>query len=350
MEVSDNQPVDKQREDSWNELSEKKVQEECHACRTTTETVQDERKEDKIRTVGVLNQSNQQQNFSGIDQCEPPIAHVHPSFPSFLKSSLRNPGIHVKLNLPKLVIPEQLPQIEEIAIRNLHALLRYNNFVVLHRPTLAFFVLGAELDVRAAAQCFVNFHNLSKTEEFKSPNRERMEAIEADGLIEGFVWHKDGTFGPLINLQKWNVQNHTAAYVLREALCYIFNMADLAHVRRGLTAVCDARNFTWRAFAPFEQANFITTLRSVMPIQNRRKLYLDPGWYFMVADSVLRPLLPDSVNKKSVVLSRYEAAHTHPLLVLPRSKTGMVSNKDILHLSTDIQVNFRFFLDCGMTR
>jgi len=206
--------------------------------------VQDERKEDQIRTVGILNQSNQQQNLNDVAQCEPPIAHVHPSFPSFLKSSLQNPGLHVKLNLPKLVIPEQLAQTEEIAIRNLYALLRYNNFIVLHRPTLAFFALGAELDVRAAAQYFVNFDNLRKTEEFKSPNRERMEAIEVDGLIEGFAWHKDGTFGPLINLQKWNVRNHTAAYVVREALCYIFNMVDLAHLRRGLTAVCNVQNFT----------------------------------------------------------------------------------------------------------
>jgi len=205
--------------------------------------VQDERKEDQIRTVGVLNQSNQQQNFNGVAQCEPRIAHVHSS-PSFLKSSLQNAGLHVRLNLPKLVIPEQLPQTEEIAIRNLHALLRYNNFVVLHWPTLAFFVLGAELNVRAAGQFFVNFHNLSKPEEFKSPNRERMEAIEADGLIEGFSWHKDGTFGPLINLRKWNVRNHTAAYVVREALRYIFNMVDLTHLRGGLTTVCNMRNFT----------------------------------------------------------------------------------------------------------
>jgi len=70
----------------------------------------------------------------------------------------------------------------------------------------------------------------------------------------------------------------------------------------------------------------------------------------MVADSVLRPLLPDSVNKKTVMLSIYEVPHKYPLLVLPRSLYGMVSNNHILHLSTDRQVNFRFFLNCGMAR
>jgi len=129
-------------------------------------------------------------------------------------------------------------------MRNLQALLHYNNFIVLDRATLAFFAIGAECDVRAAAQCFVNFHHTANTVEFKSPNQDQMEAMEADVLIEGFAWHKDGTFGPLINIQKWNVLNHTAAYIVRECVCYIFNMVDLTRLRGGTTAIFNLRNLT----------------------------------------------------------------------------------------------------------
>jgi len=85
-----------------------------------------------------------------------------------------------------------------------------------------------------------------------------------------------------------------------------------------------------------------------MPIQNRKRLFIDPGWYFLVADSVLRPLLPDSVNKKSALILLCEVPHAYPLLVLPRCLAGNVNNDRILHLSTDKQLNFRFFLEGGM--
>jgi len=324
----------------------KEVQEECHVC-TTTERLGDERKEAEVRSSEILNKAWLPQNINVIGRSEPPIAHVHPSFPPFLNTSLQNPGIHVRLNLPKLVIPEILLQFEEIAIRNLYALLRHNNFIVQDRPSLAFFALGAELDVRAAAQFFVNFVSLANTEEFKSPSRERMEAIEADGFIEGFAWHKDGTFGPLVNLQKWNIRNHTAAYIVREGLCYVFNMVDLARLRRGITAVFNAQNFNWRAFAPFEKAKTIAMWRSVMPLQMRKRLYIDPGCYFLIANSVMRPLLPDIVNKKTVMLLLNEVRHTYPLVVLSRSLTGMTNNKYIMRLSADKQLYFRFFLNGG---
>jgi hypothetical protein len=84
-----------------------------------------------------------------------------------------------------------------------------------------------------------------------------------------------------------------------------------------------------------------------MPVQLRKSIYIDPGWYFVVANSVLRPLLPDSVNKTTVMLAKNDVHHAYPRIVLPNSLTGMTNNSDIINLSTDVQLNFCFFLERG---
>jgi hypothetical protein len=192
-------------------------------------------------TSEAVNQAYISQSMSYIIQLVPQII---PVFPPFVTNSLQPTGQRIRLNLPKLVIPTVLPWKEEVAMRNLQGLLQYNNFIVVDRATLAFFAIGTGCDIRAAAQCFVNFHNFANTVKYKSPNRSQMEAMEVDGLIEGFARHEDGTFGPLINLQQWNVVNHTAAYIVKEFLCYIYNMVDLPRLRSGIVAVFNARNFT----------------------------------------------------------------------------------------------------------
>jgi len=328
--------------DDVDKFHEEKVSEERRICRIISESGEDKSKEALVRTSEILNEAKPSPNLDGIAQLVPPM--VAP-IPSFLTNSHPTSGIRVRLNLPKLVIPNILPGIEEVAVTNLQAVLLYNNFVVIDRATLAFFAIAMELDVRAAAQCFVNFYNLANCAEFKSPNRIRMQAMAEDGLIEGFAWHKDGTFGPLFNIQKWNVLNHTAAYIVRESLCYTFSMVDLSRLRMGITEVFNVRNLTWRTFAPFEKAKVTAMLKSVLPIQFRKRIYIDPGWYFLVADSVLRPLLPDSVNKSTVVLAVNDVRLAYPLVVLPTSLTGMTDNTQIMHLSTDKQLDFRFFLD-----
>jgi hypothetical protein len=318
-------------------FSEVKVSEERYARRLIPQSGDDKRKEAPARTSEILNEANLSSNLDDIAQLIPPMVAPIPSYPTT--------GVRVRLNLPKLLIPNVLPDIEEVAITNLQAVLLYNNFVILDRTTLAFFAIGMELDVRAAAQCFVNFYNLANCAEFKSPCRVRMEAMEEDGLIEGFAWHKDGTFGPLVNIQKWNVANHTAAYIVRESLCYTFHMVDLSHLRMGTTEVFNVRNLTWRTFAPFEIAKITAMLKGVLPVQFRKRIYIDPGWYFLVADSVLSPLLPDSVNKSTAVLSIDDVRHAYPLVELPKSLTGMTDNTQIVQLSTERQLDFRFFLD-----
>jgi len=86
-------------------------------------------------------------------------------------------------------------------------------------------------------------------------------------------------------------------------------------------------------------------LKNIMPIQIRKTIYVDPGWYFVLANSVLRPMLPESVNKSAVVLSLSDVHHAYPQVVLPKSLTGMINTSHIMYLSTDKQVNFGFFLD-----
>jgi len=126
-------------------------------------------------------------------------------------------------------------------------------------------------------------------------------------------------------------------------------MVDLARLRSGATAVFNARDLTWREFAPFEKAKTVVLLKSVLPIQMRKILHIDANWYFLVADGVLRPLLPDSINEATVMLSLNQVRHAMPQLLLPKSLTGLMNNKHIIHLSIDEQFNFPFFLDVVLT-
>jgi len=88
-------------------------------------------------------------------------------------------------------------------------------------------------------------------------------------------------------------------------------------------------------------------LRSVMPIQIRKRLFIDAGWYYFLTDSVLRACLPDRIFKKTVTLLVSDVLRIYPLVVLSRSLTGVTNNKDIMHLSADRQMAFRFFIACG---
>lgn len=123
-------------------------------------------------------------------------------------------------------------------------------------------------------------------------------------------------------------------------------MVDLERLRGGITAVVNARNLTWRSFAPFEKAKTVALLKSVLPIQIRKILYIDAGSYFLLADSVIRPLLPECVNKSTVMLSLDDVRRAYPNVWLSNSLTGLMTNEHIIHLSPDEQMNFHFFLDC----
>ena len=130
-----------------------------------------------------------------------PLVRYLPTFDSFV--SVRTPSpVRTRLNLPNLVVPARLLQPEEDSIMNLRVLLKSIGFDVVDRATLAFFAIGLELDFREAAKRFVNLHNLSKTVEFYSPRREVLQSMENDGLVEGFARHRNGTFGPLVHIEK----------------------------------------------------------------------------------------------------------------------------------------------------
>lgn len=243
----------------------------------------------------------------------------------------------VRLNLPNLFLPG-LTRPDEESVRNLQLLLRHNGFDVTDRATLAFFVLGKELDVQGAAQCFFEMYKRLNTVEFKSPNRARVNKMEEDGFIEGFARHNDGTFGVMISAGNWNVPNLVATYLCRELMCYIFNMVDYTLLRGGLANVLNCRNFTWRAFAPFEQAKVTFMWRKLCPIEVRYNFLIDLEMYGKVAHSVLHQLV---AIRKLNTLSYDEVCLLHPDVVLPYSLTGL-NNEHIKYLTADEQLDFQF--------
>jgi len=251
----------------------------------------------------------------------------------------------VRLNLPSLVVPARLMQPEEDAMGNLRILLRHHGFDVRDRATLAFFSIGKQYDVQSAAKCLQNFYKLVNTAAFISPNRNKLEQMEVDGLCEGFARHHDRTMGSLINLQKFNFSHHSAPYITREVLCYILNMADLELLRAGLTNVTNARNFTWRQFVPFEKAKTAFLLRSCMPLHTRRRIVIDIGIYGRLARCALDPLLPDiRIRDKTFLISLEEARLLFPEIILPESLTGLKGNLLIKKLSANEQMKFKFLL------
>jgi len=247
----------------------------------------------------------------------------------------------VRMNFPNLVIPDEMIFPYEKALKDLQILLRDKGFEVIDRTTLSFFALGKELDVWAAAQCFIYIYQLLITAEFNRPNRALMEQMAEDDFVEGFARHHDGTFGALFKLRNWNIAKHFTAYLFREVLCYIFNMVDYTLLRGGLTHIINARDFTWRSFAPFEQARAIMLWRKCCPMALRRNFLVDLGTYGSIAHSVLNPLASMS---KFIVLSTDDVRDIYPDVVLSKSLTGMDSER-IKYLTCDEQIAFRFFLD-----
>lgn len=303
----------------------------------------DERREDVF--FPVLSQVPVQADGQNTNICSDiiaPLARYIPTLDSFVSVRTSNP-VRTKLNLPNLIIPARLQQREEDSIINLRVLLKNIGFDVVHRATLAFFAIGSQLDIRKAAKHFVNLHNLSKTVEFKCPRREVLQSMENYGLVEGFARHRDGTFGPLVHGAKYNLQSHQAAYIAREALCYILSMVDLSLIRNGLTSVTNARNLSWRVFAPFEVIKYRKIMTSCCPIRFQARFIIDPGMYGMLAHRVSKKLLHRDSAKVTCLLSADEVRLGYPHIVLPESITGLSSNKLIKHLSVDEQLKMSFF-------
>jgi len=291
-----------------------------------------------VKTNSTQNIENDAVNISAA-----PAAQYHPEMDSFVSVRHQNEGIKVRLNLPKLVVPDTMLQIEERAIGDLRDLLQYIGFEVSDRSTLAFFVIGLKLNINSAARCFLNLYKLLNTDEFICPSRARMEQMEVDGLVEGFAYHGDGTFGPLINIKNYNVLNHNAAYTCREAMCYIFTMIDLSVLRRGLTMVASARDLTWRVFAPFEMAKTENTMAGCVPLPAKTIILIDPNHYAKLAYRVIKPIVkpPGSTD----LLALDEFLEKYPLHVLPQSVSRTTSSNLIKHLSVEEQLEFNFFLD-----
>lgn len=268
-----------------------------------------------------------------------------PEMNVFVTAMRPKSGVKVRLNLPKLEVPNLMMWPEEQGMRDLQGLLLDIGYEVHDRGTLAFFAIGGGLNVRSAARYFINFYKLLNTEEFKSPNRARMDRIESDILIEGFTQHGDGTFGPLLNLQKWNVLNHTVQYICRELVCYLFSMVDLSLLRQGITEVINAQNMTKKSFAPYQKAKIQNTMSSCVPLQWKGRFMINPCVYATLVYRVVKPLLASRIKNFTLLLSLDEFREKYPHLVLPPSVFEPENSTCIKHLSVDEQLDFKFFLE-----
>merc|ERR1719245_292892 len=249
----------------------------------------------------------------------------------FIPRGLSREGKSIRMNFPNLQIPDQMFFPYEKAINELQMLLRENGYLVFDRTTLAFFAIGKDLHITTAAKCLINVYQLLNTIEFKKPDRARVEQMEKDKLIEGFARHGDGTFGPCWKLSNWGAWDYMTTYLLRKVLCYIFNMVDFTLLRGGLTHIINARDFTWRSFAPFEKARAAILWRKCCPLPIRKRFLIDLGTYGRIAHGVLEPIA--SIGKMTVISST-ELRHRYPDVVLPRSLTG--SNSEwIMNLTCD---------------
>jgi len=292
-----------------------------------------------------LNRTCFTENIKVIGGNVAPTAGYLPAFRSFVCPSIPNSCVRIRLNLPNLVVPEKLLAPDENAMRNLSILLLDMGFEVVDRATLVFFAIGSEHDFRKAAQRFLKFREVVNRSEFKSPSREVVELMDIDGIIEGFARHRDGTFGVLCHGKKYNPGNHPAIYIFREILCYILSMIDLSLLRKGFISVFNARNMTWKAFAPFEIAKLFHMHNECLPLKMRRRYLIDPGKYYRLARQVCKPLIPREFSNTIFCLTSDEARHNHPHLVLPESITGLTQSKFIKYLSVHEQLDFKFFLE-----
>jgi len=287
-------------------------------------------------------------NVNGDSTANAPEPKYLPAYDSFVSVRRDIPGIRVRLNLPNLVVPPRLLQTDEDAMRNLHLLLKWMDFEVSDRATLAFFAIGSEYDIKKAAQRFIQFYNIAKTESFKYPDRKILESLETDNFFEGFALHDDGTFGSLSQAGNFGISNQPTPYHVREVLCYIVSMVDLGLVRSGFWMITNAQKTSWKNFKPYEVIKLFKALKCV-PLKLRGRLVIDPGMYVWLARKVFEPLAkvlePVLKDDPTVVLSLDEARRRYPHLVLPTSLTGLVENKLIKRLSANEQLTFNFFID-----
>jgi len=182
----------------------------------------------------LVNSINVSKNINDDSTTKAPAPKYLTAYNSFVSVRRDIPGIRVRFNLPNLVVPPRLLQTDEDGMRDLHLLLKYIGYEVSDRATLAFFAIGSEFDIKKAAQRFIQFYNMADTEVFKHPERKILESLETDNFFEGFVLHKDGTFGPLSQAGNFGISNHPTPYHVREVLCYICSMVDLGLVRSGI--------------------------------------------------------------------------------------------------------------------
>jgi len=232
--------------------SEEKLCKECSDREVAEKKDEDPRKEEVFlseftqATMGtsfeIPNRIQVTQNSSNHNKNVQPVAEYLPAFRSFV-SVISKSGLRIRLNLLNLVVPQRLLQPTEDAMMHLRVLLSDMGFEVFDRATLAFFTIGSELDVRKAAWRFFNLYKLTKTAEFKSPNREILKSMEAEGFIEGFAFHKDGTYGVLLRAEKFCIHNHAVMYIAREFICYILSFVNLGLLRAGFIEVGNARNW-----------------------------------------------------------------------------------------------------------
>jgi len=251
----------------------------------------------------------------------------------------------VRLNLPRLIIPEVLPKKDEKAMHDLHVLLKGRGFEVNDGPTLAFFAVGAQHDTQAAALFFQEFYKLARTWEIKFPECTRMDQMAKDCCVEGFARHHDGTYGGLLNFGRWNVENNLALNVVREFFCYHLNVVDFSHLKRGVTVVANMRNLEWRRFAPIEIAKTSSYLSKCIPIKIRKFLFVEPSFYASVALK-FTSIIPSCFKSVAYVLSLDEAHNLYPDVLLPPSLTPITKgNERFTQLSVDEQVKFQILIE-----
>lgn len=259
--------------------------------------------------------------------------------------SISPAGKRVRLNLPRLMIPELIPKKDEEAMLDLHVLLKAHGFEVYDRPTLAFFAIGAKHDIQAALLFFQEFYKLAQTQEIRFPDHMRMAQMEADGFLEGFARHHDGTYGGLLNPGRWNVENNQALNVVRELLCYHLHIVDFSLLKNGATVVANLRQLSWRRTAPFEMAKVVNLMYKSIPVGINKFLLLEPNFYAQVALN-LSSLVASSVVSVSHIVSLEEAREACPDIILPPSLTPITKESDrFTKLSTDEQINFQILID-----
>jgi len=245
----------------------------------------------------------------------------------------------VRVYLPNFKLPKLLIEQEEKSMIGLQILLRERCFDVDDRDTLAFFLVGWEWDIHKAVESFLNFYSLVNEKEFKFPNRKHMENI---AQIEGFVRHRDGTFGGLYNPNSFNISE----YAMRFAFCHFLHMVDFGLSRSGVTVVVNLRGLDWRSFEPLKWSKNLKGFEKSLPFQCRKLIFLDPGFYAAIALKVFIPLLPSRVRNTLHILSVDEATTLLPDILLPPSVTPTTSTSpNFVRLTTDEQIKMPFIIE-----